>query len=85
MIPIITILLPLLPNIVSGIEHLFGYGNGAQKKQVAMAQVSDAVNVYSTLNGGPGADSAMMHFIEAAIEATVAYLNESGKFSHGAK
>lgn len=71
-------LLPSIPPIISGIEHFFGHGNGPKKKDAAMAMVGDMLN----LQGQVQADSATMAYVDAVIEATVVYLNASGKFTH---
>ena len=77
---ILLVLIPAIPHIVSGIEALFGRGNGATKKQAAMGVMGDLVNALNTPGGTTGANSQMMAYIDDLIEATVKYMNTSGTF-----
>jgi hypothetical protein len=85
MIPLILALLPAVPNIVLGIEHMFGHGNGTTKKQTAMSILGDLVNAFTSAGGSavPGANSSEMELIDELIEATVKYLNATGAMVHG--
>jgi hypothetical protein len=83
---VIALLMPLIaaaPHIITGIEALFGHGNGAKKKQAAMGIMGDLANALSTAQGTPGANSAVMAYMDDIIEATVKYMNASGQFTHG--
>jgi hypothetical protein len=80
MFPLLLGLLPAIPHVVLGVEGMFGHGNGANKKQAAMGVLGDLVNLAP---GSPGAgNSAMMKYLDALVEATVAYLNDSGAMKH---
>jgi hypothetical protein len=75
-------LLPALPHIILGIERIFGHGGGATKKQAAMSALSDLLNIASSAQGMPGADSHAMSFIDDMIEATVKYFNATSVLTH---
>jgi predicted TIM-barrel fold metal-dependent hydrolase len=77
-------LLPAIPHVILGIEHMFGKGNGPVKKQAATSAIADLVNVFAQLSGqsGAGANSPMMTFIDKLIEATVEMFNQDGTFTH---
>jgi hypothetical protein len=81
-IPLILALLPAVPHIVLGIEALFKHGSGASKKQAAMSALGDMLNIASTAAGTPGADSSAMAYVDALVEATVKYFNDTGVMSH---
>ena len=68
---------------VLGIEHIFGHGNGPAKKQSATNAIEDAINIFATTAGTPGADSSMSAFVDDLIEATVKYFNSTGAMTHG--
>ncbi len=82
-------LLPAIPHILVGIEHMLGHGTGPAKKSAATSMIGDLVNIFSSQqqsgSGSPGADSSTMAFIDDLIEATVKYFNTNGTFTHGAK
>ncbi len=75
-------LLPAISHIVLGVEHLFGHGNGASKKQAATSAIADLLNIFGQAQGTPGADSSAMAFIDDLIEATVKYFNANGTMTH---
>jgi hypothetical protein len=75
-------LLPAIPHIVLGVEHLFKHGNGPSKKQAAMSAMADMLNIFSNVAGTPGADSSAMAFIDDLIEDTVKYFNANGTMKH---
>jgi hypothetical protein len=84
----IALLMPLIaaaPHIITGIEALFGHGSGAQKKSAAMAVMGDLGNALAQDKGVPGANSALMSYLDDVIEATVKYMNNSGQFTHTIK
>jgi hypothetical protein len=82
MILAILALLPAIPHIVLGVEHLFGHSKGGIKKTAAMSALGDMLNIASTAAGTPGADSSAMAFIDDLVEATVKYFNSNGTMSH---
>jgi hypothetical protein len=85
MIPLILGLLPVVPHIVLGVEHLFGKGGGVNKKQAAMSALADMINILSKTQATPGADSSTMNFLDDLVEATVKYFNANGTLTHGGK
>lgn len=80
---LLPMLLSLAPHIVTSVEAMFGHGSGKDKKAAAVAMLGDAVNVFASSKGLPGANSEVMVLISDVIEAFVKYMNTSGQFSHG--
>ena len=81
----IALLIPLLgamPHIILGVESLFGHHTGTQKKQVAMGILGDLVNLITSENGQPGANSPFMTFLGESIDSMVKLLNDTGVMTH---
>ena len=81
----IALLFPLIaavPHIITGIEGLFGHGNGAKKKSIALGLMGDLGNALASENGIPGANSDLMDYLGDIIDATVKYMNANGQFTH---
>lgn len=89
-------LLTAAPAIVQGIadtvhlvERLFTKGQGAQKKQAAVALSGDLLNLYSQAAPAFGLTGAGTSEVNQAlgnlIEAIVAFNNAAGVFSHSQK
>lgn len=78
-------LLPAVPNILIGVERMFGHGSGPAKKQAATSMIGDLVNSFSQMSSGtvPGANSPIMAYVDTLIEATVELFNNDGTFTHG--
>lgn len=70
---------PLVENLVVDVEHIFGHGNGAQKKQAVVQGVSDAVNVYNASTGNNQSTSGLVEAIDAMVEAAWAFAQAEGK------
>ena len=66
--PFINLALP----IVAGVEQLFGPGNGAAKKEAAVAMTADALNLYNKASGKNINTSALMDAISKFIDAAIA-------------
>ena len=74
-------LLPLVTNVVSGVEKLFGSGNGSVKKQAATAMIADALNIANTVHPNPKfINSELMEGISQIIEGVVKVMNATGAF-----
>lgn len=76
-------LLPILPKLVLGAEHLFGHGSGASKKQSVMGDIQVLLNAFAQTMGTPGADTSIMEFIDTYIENVVTFFNKAGVMTHG--
>lgn len=85
MFALILALLPAVPHIIIGVEHLFGHGNGASKKQAATSALADIINAFAQSTGTQGSNSSTMALIDDLIEATVKYFNSNGTFTHSEK
>jgi hypothetical protein len=79
-------LLPAIPNIILGVEHMFGKGRGPAKKSATLTMVSDMLNIFGQAMNQPAsvADSAHMTFIGKLIDATVEFMNATGVMTHAA-
>jgi hypothetical protein len=71
-------------SVVHSVERIFGKGQGAQKKQAALAMSSDLLNIYSTTAPALGLTGAGTSEVQASlsqlIEAIVSFYNASGIF-----
>jgi hypothetical protein len=74
-------LLPLVMNVVSGVEKLIGPGQGNAKKQAATAMISDALNIANTIHPSPKfTNSELMDGISQIIDGVVKVMNAVGAF-----
>ena len=81
-IALILALIPVMPHVIIGIEHIFKHSTGPAKKVAATSAIADILNVLAGTQSVPGADSSAMSFIDAMIEATVKLYNDTGTFTH---
>lgn len=76
--------LPLIENVISGVERLFGHGNGEAKLTAATTSALSALQIYAETTGKklPGTFQADL---QAAINAIVQVKNDLGELlPHGA-
>lgn len=80
-LPLVIGLLPLITNVVSGVEKLFGNGNGSLKKQAATNMIADALNIANTVHPTPAfQNSELMEGIGQIIDGVVKVMNATGAF-----
>ena len=75
---LIPLLVQALPGIISGVEALFGAGNGAAKKVTATQQVQTAVTNMANSGVIPKGTTIDPTQLETLIETFVAQMNQSG-------
>lgn len=77
-------LIPFVMSTVQHIESIFGPKTGTQKKDAAVAAVSDVLNIFNTIQpGGKTVNSSqMMEGIGEVIDGVVKVMNATGQFTH---
>lgn len=70
--------LPLIESVVSGIEGLFGPGNGAQKLDAATSAALSALGIYASTTGKT-LPASFQADLQAAINAVVKVKNDLGE------
>jgi hypothetical protein len=68
--------------VVSDIEKTHAAETGAEKKQAAMDDLADAVNIWNTAHGVTVNNSDMMNHMSALIDAVVGLANDFKAFQH---
>lgn len=70
--------------VVHAVENIFGHGNGASKKQAALAMSGDLLNIFSSVAPTMGLTGAGTSEVQSTlsnlIDAIVAFNNASGVF-----
>lgn len=73
----VTGVLPLLQTVITGVEGLFGSGNGAAKLAAASSATLAALQAYATA-AGKTLPASVEADIQAAINANVKVMNDLG-------
>ena len=82
--PYVSIALP----VIESVEKNFGPDSsnplpGAAKKERALAQIADLINIYNTSVGANFNNSRIMGYISGLIDNAVGLANEVGAFKKG--
>jgi hypothetical protein len=73
----VTGVLPLIQTIITGVESLFGSGNGPQKLTAATGAAIAALQTYAALSGKT-LPATLQADIQTAISANVKVMNDLG-------
>ncbi len=75
-------LLPFITSTVKAVEGIFGAGNGTQKKQAAVAAISDVLNIFNSVHPSVSFQSSdLMAGVAEVIDGVVKILNATGEFA----
>jgi hypothetical protein len=78
-----------ISSIVHGIEHLFGKGNGAAKKQAVLTAFNSGVDAYNAVASAatglklPSISGDAEKALGNLVDAIVSFYNAIGIFQHG--
>lgn len=68
--------------VVADVQATMEAKPGAEKKQKAMDDLADAVNIWNAANGANVNNSEMMKHMDMLIEGVVGLANDVGAFKH---